>query len=38
MIRNEIINLLKKVNLKDNIIKHVIAVEKLSLETANLII
>jgi len=38
MTRNEIINLLKKVNLKDNIIKHVIAVEKLSLETANLII
>ena len=38
MKRDEIINLLKKLNLKENIIKHVIAVENLSLEIANLII
>lgn len=38
MRRNEIISLLKNLDLKENIIKHVIAVEKLSLEIANLII
>ncbi len=38
MKRDEIINLLKTLGLKENIIKHVIAVEKLSLETANLIL
>ena len=38
MSRDEIINLLKELGLKENIIKHVIAVEELSLETAKLIL
>jgi len=38
MSRDEIIDLLKELGLKENIMRHVIAVEQLSLETAKLIL
>ncbi len=38
MQREEILTLLKTVNLNENVIKHVVAVEKLSIETAKLIL